>query len=563
FGEGEEATLLLLQALKDPVAEIRVEAASSLRSFEGENILPALREALLDEDDRVREAAREGIDLIEARAGGKEALPFAPPLEDPIENFSTHNSIMDDLFLEGFSSEGEEEAAVEEGEVAAPLLDAVDHLDSAFLERVTSEDSPPPEADTLVVEGEAGGNLTVSAEVEHETGHDFPEGEAEEILILSEEDASEEILPEGEAEEGGELILLDERYAEDTLTTPERAENGETWEEGEILVLDENYCMSVTEEVREAIEAEEKAQGAEKTSDEGKKGLPSTLFTDYPEWTPGGSHGGVRIDAIQPAEPPGTTGTAEERRLEEARRQAKSPNPKERIAAIQKMAPVLDDPEPLLHLLRDDTVPAVRAVAAAAFVAMPTPPGAEVIQVLIRALVDPAPAVREAAARTLGEFASPEALQPLLEALEDDERTVRQAAAEALGSLRDPAALPGLLRLLEDDDHFVRESALVAIGELGDETLRPRVEDVYANDADVGVRTAAAYALARLGSPEGFPALLRFLGENDLVARMKAALYLGYLKDPAAVPALESACSDASALVRQTAEDALEKIQTP
>ncbi|RMD97415.1 MAG: HEAT repeat domain-containing protein, partial [Deltaproteobacteria bacterium] len=103
------------------------------------------------------------------------------------------------------------------------------------------------------------------------------------------------------------------------------------------------------------------------------------------------------------------------------------------------MAPVLNDPEPLLHVLRDDTVPAVRAVAAAAFVAMPTPPGAEVIQVLIRALVDPAPAVREAAARTLGEFAPPEALQPLLKALEDGERTVRQAAAEALGSLRDPA----------------------------------------------------------------------------------------------------------------------------
>ncbi len=102
---------------------------------------------------------------------------------------------------------------------------------------------------------------------------------------------------------------------------------------------------------------------------------------------------------------------------------------------------------------------------------------------LATALHDPSLAVREEAARALGEIADPASVDVLLAALRDPMTGLAEEAANALGRIGDARALPGLIGLLTGDD----------------ESFSPRD------------RMAAARALGNLGGPEATGALLRSL----------------------------------------------------
>ncbi|MCA9545659.1 MAG: HEAT repeat domain-containing protein [Myxococcales bacterium] len=81
---------------------------------------------------------------------------------------------------------------------------------------------------------------------------------------------------------------------------------------------------------------------------------------------------------------------------------------------------------------------------------------------LRRALQDAVPAVRKAAALSLGNAGRPADRQPLEAALGDPEWRVRVAAAEGLRRLGDPAAIPALARRAADDHPVVRNAITLA-----------------------------------------------------------------------------------------------------
>lgn len=140
--------------------------------------------------------------------------------------------------------------------------------------------------------------------------------------------------------------------------------------------------------------------------------------------------------------------------------------------------------------------------------------------------------LRARAASALGEFLIPEALNPLSNALSDESALVRRSAVAALGRLNHPDSGTAIARALADDsDSSVRAEALRAVntvnffrnegalvGALDDDAAANRREAallvghrrinsgttplvaLLMTDSDDSVRSAAAWALGRIGS---------------------------------------------------------------
>lgn len=152
-----------------------------------------------------------------------------------------------------------------------------------------------------------------------------------------------------------------------------------------------------------------------------------------------------------------------------------------RIAALRILAQSSAHAELVLAALRDADE-AVRAEAAHTLARVTWPEAllSRVRTALIAKLVDTAPPVRRAAARSLGLLgpaARPSAKPALHTAdpaplalarlLADPDPQVRQDAAEALGNLRDPRGAPALTRALEaGDEVYVSRAMITALSTL-------------------------------------------------------------------------------------------------
>jgi len=171
--------------------------------------------------------------------------------------------------------------------------------------------------------------------------------------------------------------------------------------------------------------------------------------------------------------------------------------------------------------------------------------------------------VREAAAKSLGDIGNPNAVDTLISILEDssDEDTVRSDAALALGRIGDPKAIEPLIRTLENERGgtgvSLREAIAEALGAFHD----PRVIDalIYGLSRDYRTAFVAAESLKKLRDRRAVEPLISIL-DNDTMkahARELAALILGVIPDPRAIPALVNALYDNSELVRQYASESL------
>ena len=165
-------------------------------------------------------------------------------------------------------------------------------------------------------------------------------------------------------------------------------------------------------------------------------------------------------------------------------------------------------------------------------------PPADDVEPLLRGLQDPDPAVRDRAARALGDRrdrravpALAEAVRcgrggrgavwaltqfgadarlaaPLVAALGDRDATARALAAGKLSELGDRSAVPALIAALRDPDDHVREEAARALGLLGDPVALDALLRALGRDRGAHVREEAALAVGALGAgaPDGPPA---------------------------------------------------------
>jgi HEAT repeat protein len=238
-------------------------------------------------------------------------------------------------------------------------------------------------------------------------------------------------------------------------------------------------------------------------------------------------------------------------------------------------------------LLLKDSEPAVRCAAANSLGCMPAQ---KALESLSKALGDRSASVRAAAVDSLGCLGANEAskpisravsdvdpavrcraiialgrlgnagVEPLLLALKDSQWQIRNLSAQALGEIKSPLAIAPLSAAVADPHEEVRFSAADALAKIGGPaTVEPLISSWRIND--ILVNTVARNALVAMGH-ECVERLVKALGDANVSVREQAAIALGQIGDPRAIPALQSlADRDPDSMVATAAIAALAKIR--
>jgi hypothetical protein len=179
-----------------------------------------------------------------------------------------------------------------------------------------------------------------------------------------------------------------------------------------------------------------------------------------------------------------------------------------------------------------------------------------------RALRDPRPATRTAAAQALGALASRGAARAappeILDALDDPQPAVRAAAAEALGALGQHAGTPlpaegarALGAALRDEVPAVRAAAARSLG-LARLTRFAEVLGTHAESPEAEVAAAAVQALSRMGRAD-LPLLARAAAHADPDVASEALAAAVRLPEAGAADLLLAGLSHARWEVRRAA----------
>jgi HEAT repeat protein len=146
-------------------------------------------------------------------------------------------------------------------------------------------------------------------------------------------------------------------------------------------------------------------------------------------------------------------------------------------------------------------------------------------------------------------------VEPLIYALRHDkDGGVRTAAIWALERIGHPDAVPALVDALMDAT--LREDAARVLKKLGDS----RATDALMEGLQASnwiVRRHAAEALGKIGDPRCLDSLIQALADEDWLVRRNAAESLARFKDSRAIDPLVPLLEDENEMVRDTAEGAL------
>ena len=173
-------------------------------------------------------------------------------------------------------------------------------------------------------------------------------------------------------------------------------------------------------------------------------------------------------------------------------------------------------------------------------------------RVLISALSDKRPIVRETAAHILGIIGSPSASHELIEALHDPVPAVRLQAVKALGRVGDAAAVPALLSTLRGADEQLGSQIFTALVQLRQEAVPALLE--ASKSSSPWTRWNCLRALAEIGDIRALPVLVQALRDNDHSVAWMGAKGLVHYRKRSIVPVLRLlASTDATPWLVETA----------
>lgn len=134
-------------------------------------------------------------------------------------------------------------------------------------------------------------------------------------------------------------------------------------------------------------------------------------------------------------------------------------------------------------------------------------------RVLMSAVHDNRPAMRENAVHILGIIGNPEVVPILTQALNDPVPSVRIQAAKALGRVGDPSIVPTLLSALRGADEQLGSQIFSALVQLGHDAVPALVDASKSNSA--WVRWQCIRALGEIRDRRALPVLVPALGDAD------------------------------------------------
>jgi HEAT repeat protein len=166
--------------------------------------------------------------------------------------------------------------------------------------------------------------------------------------------------------------------------------------------------------------------------------------------------------------------------------------------------------------------------------------------------------IRVRAVRGLEQYDKETTRQPLLQALLDPAAAVRGAAARVLSTWGTDAPMPELYAARHDPDWSVRVSVIQALGKMKQHTLLPIFPQVLASDPSPAVRMAAIWALAYQPNVAPIEPLQLALQDSDPLVRMATAQALAEFGERVPICALVQALDDPEKVVSTAVSSTLE-----
>jgi len=146
---------------------------------------------------------------------------------------------------------------------------------------------------------------------------------------------------------------------------------------------------------------------------------------------------------------------------------------------------------------------------------------ARAMRVLLAAIHDNRPAMREAAIHILGIMNNRTVIPLLLEALDDPVPSVRLEAVKALGRVGDSSVVPALLHALHVADEQMGSQIFLALMELGSAAVPALIAE--SNNNSAWIRWHCIRALGQICDDRALPVLVRALADQDHAVAWVAA----------------------------------------
>jgi len=161
--------------------------------------------------------------------------------------------------------------------------------------------------------------------------------------------------------------------------------------------------------------------------------------------------------------------------------------------------------------------------------------------VLIAALHDDQPALRQTAANILGILRMKTAVPSLIEALHDPIDGASHTATQiqivkALGRIRDPSAIPALFDCLQHADEQLSTQIFSSLAQIGPAAVPALME--MSKDSSVWLRWHSLRALGELRDLRALPVLVQALADTDQSVAWVAAKGLASFGQPSVGPVL-------------------------
>lgn len=208
---------------------------------------------------------------------------------------------------------------------------------------------------------------------------------------------------------------------------------------------------------------------------------------------------------------------------------------------------------PVLMKAIEDVSPDVRDAAGTALAGIDFP---QLRTVLLDRIKHPSSPIRASAAEMLGKIGSNNVVPALVAALNDGDVKVRQAAVRSIALIQPEEANSALIAATLDADPDVRRLAARALGQIGlTDSAAPLIK--AARDPAREVRLAAIEALGAVRAAEATGLIISYLDDRDEKMRSTAVEALGRIGAHSARPALVRALRDKDNAVRTAAADAL------
>lgn len=189
---------------------------------------------------------------------------------------------------------------------------------------------------------------------------------------------------------------------------------------------------------------------------------------------------------------------------------------------------------------------------------------AEALALVLDGLNDSSPAVREKAAKMLGDLANPALVGHLRRAAADQNADVRAAVAKSLEKLPGQDAGPILIDMLRDAEPAVVAEAIKTLAKLEYPQARPYLtEQLAAEDLEVAARAAAALrGMGDEGAAHGtINRIMRDYARGDDKVRIRDVKWLRRVGGASAIAQLRTIMeTDPSLSVREEARTAIAKL---